>query len=50
MAKWCGYDYNQHRVKKTAMHHSDANRVDICMRMDHISIEFSFGHSFPVAL
>lgn len=50
MAKWCGDDYDQHRVEKTALYHSAANRVDICMRMDHISIEFSFEHSFPVAL
>jgi hypothetical protein len=50
MAKWRGDDNNQHRVEKTVIYHSDANRVDICMRMDHISIEFSFEHSFPVAL
>ena len=36
----------------TLMYHSDANRVDICMRhTDHfIGIEFSFEHSYPLAL
>ena len=51
MAKWCGDDYDQRRVEKTVLYHSgSASRVDICMRMDHISIEFSFEHCFPVAL
>jgi hypothetical protein len=50
MAKWCGEHYDQHRVEKTVLYYSDANRVDICMRMDHISVEFSFEHSLPVAL
>ena len=50
MATWCGNDYDPQRVEKTALYHSGANRVDICMRMDHIAIEFSFEHSFPVAL
>ena len=50
MATWCGNDYDPQRVEKTALYHSGAKRVDICMRMDHIAIEFSFEHSFPVAL
>jgi len=50
MAQWCGEDYDPHRVEKSVLYHSGANRVDICLRMDHISIEFSFEHSFPVAL
>jgi len=50
MAKWCGEEYDQDRLEKTALYHSAANRVDICMRMDHIGVEFSFKHSFPVAL
>ena len=50
MATWCGNDYDPQRVEKTVLHHSGANRVDICVCMDHIAIEFSFEHSFPVAL
>jgi hypothetical protein len=52
MAEWFGGDDSEYdfRIEKTVLYHSDANRVDICMRMDDISIEFSFEHSFPVAM
>lgn len=52
MAAWFGENYAAERMEKTIMYHADANRVDICMRhMDSfVGIEFSFEHSFPVAL
>ncbi|CAB9531925.1 hypothetical protein SEMRO_4307_G353690.1 [Seminavis robusta] len=52
MVAWFGGNHAPQRMEKMVMHHSDANRVDICMRhMDHfIDIEFSFEHSYPFAL
>ena len=52
MVGWFGENHTPHRMEKMVMYHSDANRVDICMRhIDHlIGIEFSFEHSYPLAL
>jgi hypothetical protein len=52
MVSWFGENYTPERMEKTIMYHADANRVDICLRhMDrHVGIEFSFEHSYPVAL
>ena len=52
MGSWFGENYTPERMEKTIMYDADANRVDIRIRhMDrHVGIEFSFEHSFPVAL
>ena len=50
MATWCGNAYDPQRVEKMVLYHKDAMQVDICMRMDHIAMEFSFKEDFPVAL
>jgi hypothetical protein len=52
MISWFGKDHTPGRMEKTILYHSDKNRVDFCMRhMDRlVAIEFSFEHSYPVAL
>jgi hypothetical protein len=52
MVAWFGENCTFERMEKTIRYHADANRVDICMRhMDRfVGFEFSFEHSYPVAL
>jgi len=52
MLGWFGVDTDENRIEHAVLYHSDVNRVDLCMRhMDeHIGIEFSFEHSYPLGL
>lgn len=34
MVNWFGEHFSKHRIEKTVLYHADANRVDICMRME----------------
>lgn len=52
MLNWFGANVDENRIEHAILYHSDANRVDLCMRHmdDHIGIEFSFEHSYPLGL
>ena len=52
MLGWFGADTDKSRIEHTVLYHSDANRMDLCMRHvdEHIGIEFSFEHSYPLGL
>jgi len=52
MTTWFGESYAASRMELAVLYHADANRLDLCMRNQdtHVSIEFSFEHSYPIAL
>jgi len=52
MTTWFETSCDPDRMELLALHHADANRLDLCMRHQdtHVSIEFSFEHSYPIAL
>ena len=52
MAAWFEASYDPKRMELLVLYHTDANRLDLCMRHQdtHVSIEFSFEHSYPIAL
>eukprot|EP00542_Grammatophora_oceanica_P004092 CAMPEP_0194062554 /NCGR_PEP_ID=MMETSP0009_2-20130614/77865_1 /TAXON_ID=210454 /ORGANISM="Grammatophora oceanica, Strain CCMP 410" /LENGTH=145 /DNA_ID=CAMNT_0038714327 /DNA_START=101 /DNA_END=536 /DNA_ORIENTATION=- len=54
MTTWFEKRYDPDRMELLVLYHADANndRLDLCMRHQdtHVSIEFSFQHSYPIAL
>jgi hypothetical protein len=52
MITWFETSYDPDLMELLVLYHANANRLDLCMRHQdtHVSIEFSFEHSYPIAL